>query len=84
MAVEVDIDGLGEGGGDYEKETCVIPEGFQIARLVSYIEMGHHLPVFNGVVQKYEPPSKKAGEVKDPEMMLHLVFEFTGCEYTGN
>jgi len=84
MAVEVDIDGLGDGGEGYEKETCIIPEGFQIARLVSYIEMGHHLPVFNGVVQKYEPPSKKAGEIKDPEMMLHLVFEFTGCEYTGN
>lgn len=84
MAVEVDVDSLGDGGGSYAKETCIIPDGFQLCRLVSYIEMGHHVPVFNGKKQLYDHPSSRAGEVKDPEMMLHLVFEFTNAEYTGD
>ena len=85
MAVQVDIDALGEGkSGDYTKETCIIPDGFQACRLVSYIEMGHHTPRFNGKKQVYEAPSKRVGEVKDAEMVIHLVFEFTDADYTGD
>lgn len=80
MTVGVDVAGLEEGG--YAKEECVIPVGFNVCRLVSYIEMGHHVPVFMGKKQVYDQ-GKRIGEVKDPEMMLHLVFEFTNAERTG-
>ena len=83
MAVTVNVNELGDGGGDYKKETEIIPAGFQICRLVSYIEMGHHHSMFKGKTQTYES-GKRQGEIKDPEMMIHLIFEFTNAKYTGD
>lgn len=86
MAVAVNMDEMGQGTGDgeFEKETMVIPAGsFELCRLVSYIEMGHHIPCFKGKKQVYEQ-GKRAGQVKDAEMMIHLVFEYTNAEYTGS
>jgi len=84
MAVGVVLDNLGDGGGDRAVETCVIPKGsFELCRLVSYIEMGHHIPCFKGKQQVYEQ-GKRKGEIKDSEMMLHLVFEYTNAQYTGD
>lgn len=84
MAVGVDVNALGEDtNGDFKPETEVIPKGFNLCRLVSYIEMGHHRPVFGGKVQKYDQ-GKRIGETKDVEMMIQLVFEFTNAKYTGS
>lgn len=81
MAISVDVKNLGENT-TIEKETKVIPKGFKGCRLASYIELGHHNPIFNGVRAKHEA-GKNIGKDKDPEMMIHLVFEFPGVERTG-
>ena len=81
MAISVDVNNLGENT-TVEKETKVIPKGFKGCRLASYIELGHHKPIFKGVPAKHEA-GKNIGKEKDPEMMIHLVFEFPGVERTG-
>lgn len=81
MAINVDMDNMGEGG-TREKETCVIPKGFQLCRLVSYVELGHHYPYFKGKHQVYDA-GKNVGKPKDQEAMIQLVFEFTNATYTA-
>ena len=72
------------GSGDYAKETMFIKAGVQQARLVSYVELGKHAPIFNGKPAIYGKESKKSGQPKPPELMLHLVFEFPRAEFTGD
>lgn len=84
MAISVDKDKLPEKGtGDGAKETKVIPEGLQVARFVSYVEMGRHAAMFNGKPDVFAS-GKRVGQVKDPETIIQLVFEFPTAEYTGD
>ena len=83
MAIGIDLDALGEGGGGWTKETEVIPEGSNVCRLVSYVEMGHHTPVFGGKRAVYDS-GKNAGKNKPDEMLIHLTFEFPSAHYTGD
>lgn len=71
-------------GGDFTKETKFIPAGINQARLVSYVELGKHIPMFKGKPAVYGNDSKKAGESKPPEFMIQLVFEFPRAEHTGD
>ncbi len=73
-----------DNGGDYVKETMYIPAGQQQARFVSYIELGKHIPLFQGKHAVYGKDSKKAGQPKPPEFMIQLVFEFPRAAYTGS
>lgn len=66
------------------KEEKYIEAGLQQARLVSYVEMGWHNPIFKGKPATYDAKSKKAGQLKPPEFVIQLTFEFPRCEYTGN
>lgn len=70
-----------DNGGDYTPETKHIPAGLNQARLVSYVELGKHIPIFMGKHAVYGKESKKAGEPKPPEFMIQLVFEFPRCAY---
>ena len=83
MAISVNVNALPESSEGGNKETKFIPAGNQLARLVSYVEMGFHTPEFNGKVAMYDS-GKRAGEVKDDEFIIQLVFEFPACEYTGD
>lgn len=84
MAIAIDKDKLPERGeSDAPKETKVIPSGAQVARFVSYVEMGKHQPMFNGKVDVYTT-GKRAGQAKDPETIIQLVFEFPTAEHTGD
>ena len=82
--MRIDKEKLMAGGdSDFKKEEKVIPKGQQICRLVSYVELGHHYPMFNGKRAVHET-GKKTGQPKDEEMHIHLVFEFPHAEYTGD
>jgi hypothetical protein len=70
-------------GGDYVKETEIVPAGMNQARLVSYVELGKHIPMFKGKPAEYGKESKKSGEPKPPEFMIQLVFEFPHAKHTG-
>jgi hypothetical protein len=83
MAAGVDLDNLGEGGGNYEPELNHIDEGFNVCRLVSYIELGHHAPIFQGKPQLYMA-GKNVGKPRTDELVIHMVFEFPTYEYTGD
>jgi len=63
-------------GGDFEKETKFIEAGLNPARLVSYVELGWHDPMYQGKPKVYADSHKKAGQPKPPEFMIQLVFEF--------
>lgn len=83
MAISVDTDALPEKGEAKTKETMVIPEGPNVARLVSYVEMGFHKPVFQGkpiVITE----GKRAGDLKDEEFVIRLGFEFPAAEHSGD
>jgi len=82
MAVYVDDKKLeeNEGTGGYDPETKYIEEGAHPARLVSYIELGKHTPVFKKKPQVYES-GKNKGKPKPPELLIHLIFEFPDCDY---
>ena len=71
--------------GDFEgsKETKVIPAGFNLCRLTSYIELGHHNPIFKGKRATFDQ-GKRAGEEKPAEMLIMLTFEFPLAERTGD
>jgi len=83
MAVKVDVDALPEEGAGKSNETMVIPEGPNVARLVSYVEMGFHTPIFQGKPIKITE-GKRAGEQKDDEFIIRLGFEFPAAEHTGD
>lgn len=50
---DVDMSEVSKGGGG---ERRVLPEGFAFARLVEYVEYGHHIAEFDG---KPKPPAMK-------------------------
>jgi hypothetical protein len=86
--LNINIDALSDDSGtdgntEYKKETMHIPAGPMVARLAAYAELGWHYPVFNGKRKTYDT-GKNAGKEKPAEYMLHLVFEFPACEYTGD
>lgn len=83
MAIKIDKDALPEKGSSGNKETKVIPAGAQVARFVSYVEMGKHNPTFQGKPAVFES-GKRAGQLKEPETVIQLVFEFPTAEYTGD
>jgi len=71
-------------GGDYTLELQFIEAGPQVpARLVSYVELGKHAPMFQGKRQVYDS-GKAAGKEKPPELLIHLVFEFPMEPYDVN
>lgn len=70
-------------GGDYTPETKFIPAGVNQARLVSYVELGRHIPLYNGKHAVYGKESKKSGQKKPPEFMMQLVFEFPRAEHVN-
>jgi hypothetical protein len=45
--------------------------------------MGHHIPMYQGKKQVNET-GKRKGEIRDPEMMIHLIFEFTNAKFAGD
>ncbi len=71
-------------GGDYTPELKHIPAGVNQARLVSYVELGKHIPYFKGKHAVYGKDSKKAGEPKPPEFVIQLVFEFPRAEHSND
>ena len=85
MAIKVNKDALPEEG-EYTSnpETMHIPAGTHPAVLVSYVELGKHYKTFMGKKAVYGKESKKAGQVRPPELLINLVFEFPTCEYTGD
>lgn len=83
MAIKIDKDKLPEKSQSNNKETKVIPSGAQVARFVSYVEMGKHQPMFKGKPAVFDS-GKRAGQQKEPETIIQLVFEFTAAEYTGD
>lgn len=70
-------------GGNFTPELKCIPAGVNQARLVSYLELGKHIPMFMGKHAVYGKESKKAGTPKPPEFIIHLVFEFPRAEHTN-
>ena len=72
-----------EGRGDYVPETEVVPAGVNQARLVSYVELGKHIPMYQGKHAVYGKESKKHNEPKPPEFMIHLVFEFPRAKHSN-
>ena len=79
--IKVNPDELGQDS-EYSVETEVIPPKFQVCRLVSYIELGHHYTTYQGKQKVYDK-GKHEGKPID-EMMIHLVFEFSNAAYTGD
>jgi len=51
--------------------------------LVSYVELGHHYPIYQGKRQVYDQ-GKNAGKEKAEDMVIHMTFEFSTYEYTGS
>jgi len=84
MAVKVKKEELTEEGNGGPKETMHIPAGQHPAILVSYVEMGKHYKEFKGKKAEYGSDSKKAGQVKPPELFISLCFEFPTAERTGD
>lgn len=84
MAFAINREEMENDTGGYVQETEHIPAGQQQARLASYVELGKHVPLYNGKHAVYGKESKKAGEPKPPEFMIHLVFEFPRAKYTGS
>lgn len=72
-----------EEHGDFVPETEFIPAGLNQARLVSYVELGKHIPMFKGKPSVYGKESKKADTPKPPEFMIQLVFEFPRAEHVN-
>lgn len=83
MAIKVNKDELTEEGSG-NSETMFIPAGTHPAILVSYVEMGKHYKEFKGKKAVYDKTSKKAGQVRPPELHISVCFEFPNCEYTGD
>jgi len=84
MAVNVDVNNLPEKGkSDRKPETKFIEAGNQLARFVSYVELGKHYQIFKGARAVYEN-GKNAGREKPPVLHVALQFEFPTCEYTGD
>ena len=83
MAVSVNTEELPEKGGSSNPETMFIPAGNQLARFVSYVELGVHYQKFKGAKAKYEQ-GKNAGREKPPVLHVALQFEFPAAEYTGD
>ena len=85
MAINVDANTLSEGGDnkDRKKETKFVTAGNQLARLVSYVELGKHLQMFKGKPSVYES-GKNAGRQKPAVLHCALTFEFPTEEYTGD
>lgn len=83
MSVNVDTNNLPEKGGNKNPETKFIPAGNQLARFVSYVELGVHYQMFKGAKAKYES-GKNAGRDKPAVLHIALQFEFPGAEYTGD
>lgn len=82
MGFEINRDAMEDE--EFAKETKYIPAGINQARLVSYIELGMHMPMFKGKPAMYSSESKKAGQTKPAEFIIHLVFEFPRAEHTGD
>jgi len=85
MAIKVNKEELENyDGGDFTPETQHIEAGPQVpARLVSYIELGKHNPMFQGKHQEYDS-GKAKGQQKPPELLIHMVFEFPMEPYDVN
>ena len=83
MAINVDTDKLPEESKASTPETKYIPAGNQLARLVSYVELGKHFQKFKGQFATYDS-GKLKGKNKPPCMHIALTFEFPQCEYTGD
>ena len=64
-------------------ETKVIPAGPNLGVLVEVIEMGWHVPMFNGKPDVYSS-GKRVGQVKDPEFIVMFTVEFPLAEHTGD
>jgi len=80
MAVKVNDSDLQEYDGDFTKETQIIEAGPHPARLVSYVELGKHYPIYQGKRKVYES-GKRKDEEKPEALLIHLVFEFPNCEF---
>jgi len=83
MAITVNKDMLSDEDLD-NPETKFIPAGIHPGVLVSYVELGKHYREFKGQKATYDAKSKKAGEIKPPELFISLCFEFPTVEFTGN
>lgn len=78
MAISINKNNLSED--DYVEESHVVPAGNNPAVCVYYAELGKHQPVFKGKPAVYDS-GKRAGQIKDPEMIIHMAFEFPMAEY---
>jgi hypothetical protein len=83
MAFTINRDKMENDTGGYEKEKIVLDQGIHAVRLVSYVEMGMHLPMFKGKRALYGADSKKHGEPKPAELVINLVFEFPNAEHSS-
>jgi hypothetical protein len=84
MAIAVNTNELPENGkSDRKPETKFIHAGNQVARFVSYVELGKHFQMFKGARATYES-GKNAGRLKPACLHVALTFEFPACEYTGD
>ncbi len=83
MAFSIDTKKIEENkGSDFVKETKFIEAGLNPARLVSYIELGWHAPLYQGKPKVFADTHKKAGQAKPPEFMIQLVFEFPLADHS--
>ena len=69
-----------EGGNSEEYH---IPTSNTVCTLVSYAELGRHTRMFQGKPAIYTA-GKHTGKVKPPEMMISMIFEFSGAQYSGD
>ena len=78
MAISINKDELSDG--DFTPESHFVPAGNNPAVCVYYAELGKHQPIFKGKPAVYDT-GKRIGQLKDPEMIVHVVFEFPLCDY---
>jgi hypothetical protein len=83
MAIVIKTEELPEKGKSANPETKHIQAGNRPARLVSYVELGKHQPMFKGKPAIYDN-GKMKGKQKPAVLHVALTFEFTACEYTGD
>jgi len=83
MAFKVNREEMENSGGDFIPELMPIDAGMNQARLVSYMELGWHLPFFKGKRAIFGKDSKKAGQEKPEEFLIQLIFEFPLAEHSS-
>ena len=83
MAVLIDPKAIEENNAGTNQEDYHVPTGKQVVNVVSYAELGRHTKMFQGKPAVYAS-GKSMGQIKPPELMISMIYEFSGAQYSGD